>query len=92
MWGPWRIPGMYGIINNGFACTYVVVIIFFSLWPSGQFVDAGNMNNFVSFTVAMFGVVYRLSSVGKERVQRASGRGELKRSENVVTNVLKVII
>lgn len=60
MWGPWRIPGMYGIINNVFACIYVVVIIFFSLWPPGQPVDARNMNYSVLVTgaVAMFSVVY----------------------------------
>ena len=83
---------MYRIVNNGFACIYVVVIIFFSLCPPGQFVDARKMNNHVLFIVVMFSVVYRLFSVGKERVQKTSGRGDLKRSENLVTNVLKVII
>ena len=53
---------MYGIINNVFACIYVIVIIFFSLWPPGQPVDAGSMNYSVLVTgaVALFSVVYYL--------------------------------
>ena len=60
MWGPWRIPGVYGIINNVFACIYVIVTIFFSLWPPGQPVDARSMNYSVLVTgvVAMSSVVY----------------------------------
>lgn len=60
MWGPWRIPGMYGIINNMFACIYVIVIILLSLWPPGQPIRAGSMNYFLLVTgaVAMFSVVY----------------------------------
>ena len=40
----------------------------------------------------MFSVVYYVSYVGKERVQRTSDRGDLKRSESLVTKVLKAII
>lgn len=60
MWGPWRIPGVYGIINSVFACTNVIVIIFIPLWPLGQPVDARSMNYSVLFTraVALFSVVY----------------------------------
>ena len=77
-----------------FACIYAVVIVIFSLWPPGRPVDARNLNYFVLLTgaVAMFSVVYYVSYVGKERVQRTSDRGDLKRSESLVTKVLKAII
>ena len=60
MWGPWRIPGIYGIINNAFACVYVTVITFFSLWPPAQPVDAGSMNYslLVTGVVIVFSLVY----------------------------------
>ena len=32
-WGPWRIPGILGILNNSFAVIYLVIIFFFSFWP-----------------------------------------------------------
>ena len=74
MWGPWRILGIFGIINNVFAYIYVVVIIFFSLWPPEQPVDTRSMNYFVLITeaVAMFSVMYYLPSVDKARLQRTS--------------------
>jgi choline transport protein len=43
-WGPWRVPGIWGIINNIIACIYLVVICFFSFWPSETPVEAVDMN------------------------------------------------
>ena len=59
-WGPWYIPGIYGIINNIFACIYIIVIIFFSLWPPARPVTSSNMNYSVLVTgaVVLFSVIY----------------------------------
>ena len=27
VWGPWRVPGLVGTINNAFACVYIVFVI-----------------------------------------------------------------
>ena len=29
-WGPWRIPGLFGIINNTYACLYILFVLFWS--------------------------------------------------------------
>ena len=60
IWGPWRVPGVLGIINNTFACVYLVVIGFFSLWPSSLPVTAASMNYsiLVTGTLAIVSVVY----------------------------------
>ena len=43
-WGPWKVPGALGIANNLFACTYLLVLWFFSFWPSSVEVNAQSMN------------------------------------------------
>ncbi|KAI0467481.1 amino acid/polyamine transporter I [Xylaria cf. heliscus] len=32
-WGPWRIPGLLGILNNTFACLFCVWVLFWDFWP-----------------------------------------------------------
>jgi choline transport protein len=44
LWGPWRMPGIFGIINNIFACIYLTFVFFFSFWPSFADVTPMNMN------------------------------------------------
>lgn len=44
VYGPWYMPGMYGIAVNAFACIYLTVLIFFCMWPSELPVTAANMN------------------------------------------------
>lgn len=44
VWGPWRIPGIWGIANNVFACAYLAVILFFCCWPATTPVTAATMN------------------------------------------------
>ena len=58
--GPWFIPGKFGIAVNAFACLYLTVLIFFCMWPSELPVTAANMNYTALVTVAvvMFSVVY----------------------------------
>lgn len=50
-WGPWRVPGVLGIVNNAVACCYLIVVFFFSFWPTSTPVHAGNMN----YSCAVFG-------------------------------------
>lgn len=58
--GPWYIPGIYGIAVNAFACVYLTVIIFFCMWPSKLPVTAENMNYtaLVTVVVIAFSVGY----------------------------------
>ncbi|KAI1471073.1 putative GABA permease [Daldinia caldariorum] len=32
-WGPWRVVGVWGVLNNVFACVYLSVLWFWSFWP-----------------------------------------------------------
>ncbi|KAI5377396.1 hypothetical protein J4E82_003848 [Alternaria postmessia] len=43
-WGPWKVPGAFGVANNLFACMYLFVLWFFSFWPGSVEVDAQSMN------------------------------------------------
>lgn len=62
VWGPWRIPGVFGIVVNSFACFYMIVIIFFSFWPPAAPTTASTMNysSLVLGAVMIFSVVYYL--------------------------------
>ena len=55
--GPWYIPGIYGIAVNAFACVYSAILIFFCMWPSEIPVTAENMN----YTVLVTAVVIFVS-------------------------------
>ncbi|KAI1186938.1 putative GABA permease [Nemania serpens] len=59
-WGPWRLRGLFGIINNAFSCVYLVYIFIFSFWPPLREVTPQNFNWAVlGFgTVVTFSVVY----------------------------------
>lgn len=59
-WGPWRIPGALGIVNNACACVYLIVLSFFSFWPTVLPVTPANMNysSLVTGTVVIFSVTY----------------------------------
>ncbi|KAJ8128327.1 hypothetical protein O1611_g5307 [Lasiodiplodia mahajangana] len=52
-WGPWRIPGVLGILNNAFACVFCVWVLFWDFWPPSTPVDAENMNYSVLVTGAV---------------------------------------
>ena len=43
-WGPWKLGGVFGVANNLFACVYLLVLWFFSFWPSSAEVNAQSMN------------------------------------------------
>ena len=57
VWGPWRIPGVYGIINNCFTILYIIIIFFFSLWPPMNHPTAATMN----YSSLMFGATMLFS-------------------------------
>jgi choline transport protein len=59
-WGPWRLPGIFGIINNAFSCLYLIFVLFFSFWPSYSTVTPETMNWSIVVTggVLIFSFVY----------------------------------
>jgi len=62
IWGPWRIPGVFGIANNAFACAYLAFVFFFSFWPSFKDVTPATMNwsILVTGTIALLSAMYYL--------------------------------
>lgn len=52
-WGPWRLPGLLGILNNAFACVYCVWVLFWDFWPPSTPVNSENMNYSVLVTGAV---------------------------------------
>ena len=50
-WGPWRIPGVLGIVTNSLAIVYLIIVFFFSLWPPENHPTAATMN----YSSLMFG-------------------------------------
>ena len=59
-WGPWRIPGIFGVITNGVAVVYLVVIFFFCLWPPSNHPTAATMNysSLMLGATMLFSVIY----------------------------------
>ena len=60
IWGPWRVPGILGTINNAYACAYMIFVIFWSFWPPVTPVDAQTMNYSVLVTggVIIFSIIW----------------------------------
>ncbi|KAE8148355.1 amino acid/polyamine transporter I [Aspergillus avenaceus] len=44
MWGPFHLPGIWGILINGYAIIYMTIVVFFSFWPTQMDVDKTTMN------------------------------------------------
>ena len=59
VWGPWHVPGILGIINNTYACLYMIFVIFWSVWPPETPVTAESMN----YSVVVTGGVLILSAI-----------------------------
>lgn len=51
MWGPFRVPGFLGILINGYAVIYMIIVVFFSFWPTQMSIDRTTMNFSVVGTV-----------------------------------------
>ena len=60
VWGPWRVPGTLGVVNNVCACVWMVIILFFSCWPKTTPTTASTMNYsiFITLFVAIVSGVY----------------------------------
>ncbi|KAF2403109.1 amino acid transporter [Trichodelitschia bisporula] len=59
VWGPWRLPGWFGTLNNVYACTYMVFVIFWSVWPPATPVKPDTMN----YSIVVTGGIMILSGV-----------------------------
>ncbi|KAF1361234.1 amino acid transporter [Lizonia empirigonia] len=59
-WGPWRLKGALGVANNAVAICYLLLIIFFSFWPTHVSPTPDMMNWAIVVTggVATFSVMY----------------------------------
>ena len=59
-WGPWRLRGIWGILNNIFTICFLIFVLFFSFWPATREITPATMNWAVVVTVAVliFSVVY----------------------------------
>jgi amino acid transporter len=44
VWGPFHCPGIIGTAINGYAIIYVIIVIFFSFWPSKMDPTVETMN------------------------------------------------
>ncbi|KAE8153191.1 amino acid/polyamine transporter I [Aspergillus avenaceus] len=44
VWGPFHLPGLWGIAVNAFAMAYMAIATFFSMWPPKNNVDIHTMN------------------------------------------------
>ncbi|EAW13292.1 putative GABA permease [Aspergillus clavatus NRRL 1] len=50
-WGPFRVPGTVGTAINAYAIIYMIIVIFFSFWPTQMEVDRTTMNFSVVGTI-----------------------------------------
>ena len=60
IWGPFHLPGVFGIAVNLFAVCFGIIIFFFSFWPVATPVQAATMNYSVLMTgsVILFAILY----------------------------------
>lgn len=67
VWGPWRVPGILGIINNAYACIYMIFVIFWSVWPPEYHVTPSTMNYSIVVTAGVMilsGIWYFIPKIG----------------------------
>lgn len=51
VWGPFHVPGIWGILINAWALIYMTIAVFFSFWPPSWVVTVQTMNFSVVGTV-----------------------------------------
>lgn len=68
VWGPFRLPGVFGVANNVFTICYLIVVDFFSFWPSVMDPTPQTMNYCVVVTggLVIFSLVYYFGWARKE--------------------------
>ncbi|KAE8370714.1 putative amino acid permease [Aspergillus caelatus] len=60
VWGPFQVPGILGTVNNGYAVCYMIIVVFFSFWPTTVVVDYQSMNYSVlgTFGTVLIAIIY----------------------------------
>nr|POE63258.1 putative amino-acid permease c15c4.04c [Quercus suber] len=60
MWGPWKLPGVLGTLNNALACVYCVFVLFWDFWPPDFPATPRTMNYAIVVTggVVILSIVY----------------------------------
>ena len=60
VWGPFHVPGIWGILLNAFAVGYGIIVFIFSLFPTMVDPDAAHMNFscLMSGAIMIFAVAY----------------------------------
>lgn len=60
VWGPFHVPGIWGILLNAFAVGYGIIVFIFSFFPQVVNPDAAHMNFscLMTGTIMIFAVVY----------------------------------
>ncbi|KAJ5752513.1 hypothetical protein N7520_009430 [Penicillium odoratum] len=53
IWGPWKVPGILGTINNAYACVYMLFVVFWSVWPPQTPVNYTTMNYSIVVTAGV---------------------------------------
>ena len=43
-WGPWKIPGIWGTLNNIFGSSFLLIVLFFSFFPTATDPTPATMN------------------------------------------------
>lgn len=59
VWGPFHVPGIWGIIINAFAVVYIIIVIFWSFWPTAMNPSVTDMN----YSVVGWGGVLLLATI-----------------------------
>lgn len=54
VWGPFHLPGIWGILINTWALVYMTIAVFFTFWPTSWVVNYQTMNYSV---VGTFGTI-----------------------------------
>lgn len=59
-WGPWRLPGLFGIVSSLYTCVYILFVLFWSFWPPSTPATPSTVNHSILMTgaVIMFSNVY----------------------------------
>ncbi|KAI1378114.1 putative GABA transporter [Hypoxylon crocopeplum] len=60
VWGPWKLPEPFGILNNIFACLYSAVLLFWSFWPQtiAPTPETFNWSILIYGAVVLFSVIW----------------------------------
>ncbi|KAL8837001.1 MAG: hypothetical protein Q9170_002690 [Blastenia crenularia] len=60
VWGPFHVPGIWGILLNAFAVGYGIIVFIFSFFPQIVNPDAAHMNfaSLMTGTIMLFAVAY----------------------------------